>query len=120
MPKRRWKSSSLTLEKSLSEVDRGVVRHREDKQDNSFFGGANPFSKWMSRKLRRRGKCVEVPVPVTCVGVHVDGNDNTARHCVRGTSCGQVLGPWTGAVLKVCDVGRILPASHERVGNHVL
>ena len=54
------------------------------------------------------------------MGAHVDGNDNTARHCMHGTRCGQVLGPWTGAVLKVCDVGHILPASHERVGNHVL
>ena len=32
----------------------------------------------------------------------------------------QVLEPWIGALLKVCDVGHILPASHERVENHVL
>ena len=32
------------------------------------------------------------------------GNDDTARYCVRGTRCGQVLEPWTGAFLKDGDV----------------
>ena len=30
----------------------------------------------------------------------MDGNDDTTGHCVRGTRCGQVLEPWTGALLK--------------------
>ena len=25
------------------------------------------------------------------MGAHVDGNDDTAGHCLRGTPCGQVL-----------------------------
>ena len=49
----------------------------------------------------------------------MDGNDDTAGHCVRGTCCGQVLEPWTGALLNNGDVGHTLPASHERVGDHV-
>ena len=49
----------------------------------------------------------------------MDGNDDTAGHCVSDTRCGQVLEPWTGALLKDGDVGHILPASHERVGDHV-
>ena len=49
----------------------------------------------------------------------MDGNDDTAKYCVRGTRGGQVMEPWTGALLKYGDVGHILPASHERVGNHV-
>ena len=40
---------------------------------------------------------VEVPVPGGCGGAHMDGNDDTAGHCVRGARCGQVLEPWTGA-----------------------
>ena len=27
--------------------------------------------------------------------------------------------PWTGVLLKYGDVGHILPASHEQVGDHV-
>ena len=49
----------------------------------------------------------------------MDGNDDTTGHCVRGTRCGQVLEPWTDALLIDGDVGYTLPASHERVGNHV-
>ena len=49
----------------------------------------------------------------------MDDNDDTAGHCVRGTRCGQVLEPWTSALLKDGDVRHIIPASHERVGNHV-
>ena len=49
----------------------------------------------------------------------MDGNDDTAGHCVRGTRCGQVLEPWTGAILKDGDVGYTLPASHERMGDHI-
>ena len=43
----------------------------------------------------------------------MDGNDATAGHCVRGTRCGQVLKPWTGALLNDGDVGHTLPASHK-------
>ena len=50
----------------------------------------------------------------------MDGNDDTVRHCVRGTRCGQVLElPLTGALLKDGEVGHILPASHEQVRDHV-
>ena len=49
----------------------------------------------------------------------MDGDDNTAGHCLRGTRYGLVLEPLTGTLLKDGDVGYILPASHERVGNHV-
>ena len=50
----------------------------------------------------------------------MDGNDDTAGHCVRGTRCGQVLEkPWTGALLKDDDVRHTLPASHERMGGRV-
>ena len=49
----------------------------------------------------------------------MDGNDDTAVDCVRGTCYGQVLEPWTGALLKEGNVGHTLPASHERVGDHV-
>ena len=49
----------------------------------------------------------------------MDGNDDTSGHCVHGTRCGQVLEPWAGAILKDGDVGCTLPASHERVGDHV-
>ena len=38
-----------------------------------------------------RRRCVEVPVPRGSEGAHVDGNDDAAGHCVRGTRCGQVL-----------------------------
>ena len=50
----------------------------------------------------------------------MDGNDGTTGHCVRGKRCGQVLEPWTGALLKYGDVGHILPTSHERVRDHVM
>ena len=49
----------------------------------------------------------------------MDGNDDPAGHCVRGTRYGEVLGPCTGAILKDGDVGHTLSASHERVGDHV-
>ena len=49
----------------------------------------------------------------------MDGNDDTAGYCVRGTRCGQVLKLWIGALLKYCDVGHTSPASHERGGDHV-
>ena len=49
----------------------------------------------------------------------MDSNDDTARHCVRGKRCGQVPEPWTGATLKHGDVRHTLPASRERVGDHV-
>ena len=49
----------------------------------------------------------------------MDANSDTAGHCVPGTLCDQVLEPWTGALLKDGDVGYILPASHERVMDHV-
>ena len=39
------------------------------------------------------GRYVEVPVPGGIEGAYVDGNDDTAGHCVRGTCCGQVLDP---------------------------
>ena len=42
--------------------------------------------------------CVEVPVPGDCGDAHVDGNDDTAGHCVRDTRCGQVLEPRTGTL----------------------
>ena len=62
---------------------------------------------------------LKLPYPGSCGGAHVDDNDDTAGHCVRGTRCGQVLEPWTGALLKDGDVGHTIPASHERVGDHV-
>ena len=49
----------------------------------------------------------------------MDGNDDSVGHCVHRTRCGQVLEPWTGALQKDGDVGRTLPASHERVGDYV-
>ena len=49
----------------------------------------------------------------------MDGNDDTAGHCVRDTRCGQVLEPCTGALLKDGDVGHISSASHERVEDRV-
>ena len=49
----------------------------------------------------------------------MDDNDDTVGHCVRGTRCNQVLEPRTGVILKDGDVGHILLASHERVGDHV-
>ena len=40
----------------------------------------------------------EVPVPGGSGGAYVDGDDDTAGHCVRRTRCGQVLRkPWAGA-----------------------
>ena len=39
----------------------------------------------------RGGRHVEVPEPGGCGGAHVDDNDDTPGHCVRGTCCGQVL-----------------------------
>ena len=33
----------------------------------------------------------EVPVPGGSGGAYVDGDDDTAGHCVRRTRCGQVL-----------------------------
>ena len=62
---------------------------------------------------------LKVYIPRGSGSVHVDDNDDTAGHCVRGTRCGQVLEPWTGALLKGGDVGDILPASYERVEDHV-
>ena len=49
----------------------------------------------------------------------MDGNDETAGHCVRGACCGQVLESWTGAILKYVNVGHASSAVHERVGDHV-
>ena len=49
----------------------------------------------------------------------MDGNDDTAGHCMRGTRCGQVMEPCTGAILRDSDVGNTLLASHERVRDHV-
>ena len=43
----------------------------------------------------------------------------TMTRPVRGTRFGQVLEPWTGALLKDGDLGHTLPASHERVRDHV-
>ena len=66
------------------------------------------------------GRYVEVPVLRSSGGAHKDGNDDTARYCVRGTRCDQVLEkPWTGASQKYGDKGHTIPASHERVGDHV-
>ena len=65
------------------------------------------------------GRCVEVPVRGGSGGAHMDGNDDTTGHCVRGTRYDKVLELWTGALLKLGDVGHTLPASHERVGDHV-
>ena len=65
------------------------------------------------------GRYVEVLVLGGSGGAHVDGNDDTAECCVRGTHYGQILEPWTGALLNDGDVGHTLPASHERVGVHV-
>ena len=65
------------------------------------------------------GIYVKFPVPGGCRGAHVGDNDDTAGYRVRGTRCGEVLEPWTGALLKDGDVGHILPAPHERVGDHV-
>ena len=33
------------------------------------------------------GRYIEVPVPGDIGGAHIDGNDDTAGHCVRGTRC---------------------------------
>ena len=66
------------------------------------------------------GRYVEVLVLGGSGGAHhVDGNDDMAGYCVRGTRYGQILEPWTGALLNDGDVGHTLPASHERVGVHV-
>ena len=40
----------------------------------------------------------------------MNGKDDIAGHCVRGTRYGQVLEPWTGAILKDDNVGHTLPA----------
>ena len=37
------------------------------------------------------GRYVEVSVPGGSEGARVDGNDDTAGHCVRGARFGQVL-----------------------------
>ena len=42
----------------------------------------------------------------------MDSNDDTTRHCVRGTRCDQVLEPWAGVILKDDDVGHTLSASN--------
>ena len=89
---------------------------------HKFFrdaGGADPFSKWVSRNSGGGEIYVEVPVPGGCGGARVDDNDDTAGHCVRGTRCGQDLELWTDTLLKDGDVGHLLPASHDRVGDYV-
>ena len=74
----------------------------------------------MNRKLQgRKTTCVEIPVPGGIKGAHVDGSDDTAVHCVRGTRCRQVLELWTRTILNNGDVGHTLPSSHERVRDHV-
>ena len=65
------------------------------------------------------GRYAKVPEPGGCGGAHVDGSEYTAGHCVRGTRYGQVVEPWTGALLKEGDVGDTLLASYQRVGDHV-
>ena len=47
--------AQATVERFAAELGEKFLR-RDDKQDSSFFGGVNPLSKWMSRKLRRRRK----------------------------------------------------------------
>ena len=49
----------------------------------------------------------------------MDGDDNTAGHCVRGTRCIILEKHWTGTLQKGGDVGHAIPATHERVGGHV-
>ena len=47
---------------------------------------------------RGEGGNEEVPVPGGSGGAYVDGDDDTAGHCVRRTRCGQVLRKlWAGA-----------------------
>ena len=69
--------------------------------------------------LKEKEDMLYVPVLGDIGSANVDGNDETAGHCVRGACCGQVLEPWTGAILKYVNVGHASPAVHERVGDHV-
>ena len=60
------------------------------------------------------GRYAEVPVPEGSEGTHVDGNDDTGGTLrAQYALCGQVLEPWTCALLKDSDVGHTLPVSHD-------
>ena len=90
------------------------------QRGHQLYRGCQPFLQVDEPQTRGGGgRYIEVPVPGGCAGAHVDSNDDTAGHCVRGTRRGQVLEPWTGELLNDGDVGHTLPASHERVGYHV-
>ena len=55
---------------------------------SAFGGGANPLISERAANPRTKGEDVEVPIPGDSEGAHLDGNDDTVGHCVRGTRCG--------------------------------
>ena len=65
------------------------------------FSGVSTLSpSGCATNSRGGGKYVEVPVPGGSGGAHVDGNDDTAAHCVRDTRCDQVLGTMDWRITK--------------------
>ena len=68
--------------------------------------GYQPSLKADEQQTPEGGRYVGVPVPGGSGSAYVDGNNDTAGHCARGTRCSQVLGkPWTGALQKGDDIG---------------
>ena len=61
-------------------------------------GVPNALEGGRTTEPRGEGGNEEVPVPGGSGGAYVDGDDDTAGHCVHRTRCGQVLRtPWAGA-----------------------
>ena len=78
-PKRRWRFTTELGEKFK-------VKSMVEK-----FGVAKTSKTPASSEVSTLPQSGEVPVPGGRRGAHVDGNDDTAEYCARGTRCGQVL-----------------------------
>ena len=95
----------MTMERFAAELDRKlkvksmVEKFGVEKVSRTQASlECQPFQTWTSRNPGGEGRYVKVPVPGGRGGTHVDGNDDTVGHCVRGTRCGRVYTKyWTGA-----------------------
>ena len=92
------------------------VQRRKVRRTPASSGVLTFFPSECAANSGRGQTHVKIPVPGGNGGAHVGRNDDTAGHCVRGTHYGQVLEPWTGAILKDSDVGHILLSGGSRWG----
>ena len=96
---RNRKAHELKLDQDLY-VESMVKRFDVKKATKipAASGVSNALKGGRMAEPRGEGRNEEVPVPGGGGGAYVDGDDDTAGHCVRRTRCGQVLRkPWDGA-----------------------